>query len=149
MTAASGGGGDAILEIGRSDDTASNTTNLFHQTGGTANVGILAMGGKVATGTGSSAGVNSTLTLTGGIFSANSFTAMGAGNTNTIAINIGGTADVTLPAFPTTALGASSTATINFDGGTLRPGATSANYLGSISSAIIKGGGAKIQRGVY
>ncbi len=142
MTAASGGG-DAILQIGRSDGTAGNTTNLFNQTGGTANVGILAMGGKVATGTGSSAGVNSTLTLTGGIFTANSFTAMGAGNTNTIAINIGGTADVTLPNFPTTPLGASSTATITFDGGTLRPGATSANYLGSISSAIINGGGAK------
>jgi len=142
MTAASGGG-DAILQIGRSDNTAGNTTNLFNQTGGTANVGILAMGGKAATGTGSSAGVNSTLTLTGGIFTANSFTVMGAGNTNTIAINIGGTADVTLPNFPTTALGAGSTATITFDGGTLRPGATSANYLGSISSVIINGGGAK------
>ncbi len=142
MTAASGGG-DAILQIGRSDNTASNTTNLFNQTGGTANVGILAMGGKVTTGTGSSAGVNSTLTVTGGIFTANSFTVMGAGNTNTIAINIGGTADVTLPNFPTTALGAGSTATITFDGGTLRAGASSANYFGSISSAIINGGGAK------
>ena len=143
MTNASGGGGDAILQIGRSDATASNTTNLFAQTGGTANVGILAMGGKVTTGTGSSSGVGSTLTLTGGTFTANQFTVMGAGNTNTIAINIGGTADVTLPAFPTTALGGSSTATISFDGGTLRPGATSTNYMGSISSAYIEDGGAK------
>jgi autotransporter-associated beta strand protein len=141
MTAASGGGGDAILEIGRSDATAKgSTTNLFAQTGGTANVGILAMGGNASGGT----GVSSTLTLTGGTFTANSFTVMGAAATNTIAINIGGTADVTLPNFPTTALGASSTATLSFDGGTLRPGTTSANYLGSVSSAIINGGGAKI-----
>ncbi len=138
MTAASGGGGDAILQIGRSDSAASNTSNLFNQTGGTANVGILAMGGKA----GGATGVISTLTLTGGTFSANQFTVMGAGNTNAIAINIGGSADVTLPAFPTTALGTSSTATINFDGGTLRPGVTSTNYLGSISSAFIKAGGA-------
>ena len=126
-----------ILQIGRSDATANNTTNAFNQTGGTATVGILSLGGKAA----GSAGVDSTLSLTGGTFSANSFTILSAGDTNTATINIGGTADVTLPAFPT-ARGASSTATLNLDGGTLRPSAASATYISSLTNAFIKAGGA-------
>ncbi len=142
MTAASGGGGNAFLQIGRSDTTtADNTTTLFNQTGGTANVGILGIGGG---GTGGVNGINlsSTLTLTGGTFIASTFTVLAAGNTNTATINIGGTADVTLPAFPTVR-GTSSTATINFDGGTLRSLAASATYMGSLTNAFIKAGGAK------
>ena len=138
MTAASGGGGDALLEIGRSDTTASGTNNLFNQTGGTANVGILTLGGSA----GGSSGVTATLTLNGGTFSANQFTKLSAGNTNTSVINIGGTADVTLPAFPT-ARGTSSTATLHFDGGTLRPLVASATYLGGLTQATIRAGGAK------
>lgn len=137
MTAASGGGGNGILQIGRSDTVANNTTNAFNQTGGTANVGILAMGGAAS----GSAGVSSTLNLTGGTFSANSFTVLAAGGTNDAFINIGGTADVTLPAFPT-ARGASSTATLTLDGGTLRPAATSATYISGLTNAFIKAGGA-------
>jgi autotransporter-associated beta strand protein len=137
MTAASGGGGNAILQIGRSDAIANNTTNVFNQTGGTANVGILGMGGAAA----GSAGVSSTLTITAGTFSANSFTILAAGGTNDATINIGGTADVTLPAFPT-ARGASSTATLNLDGGTLRPSAASATYISGLTDAFIKAGGA-------
>ena len=138
MTAASGAGGDAILQIGRSDGAANNTTNLFNQTGGTASVGILAMGGAAAGAT----GVSSTLTLTGGTFSANSFTVLAAGDSNTAVINIGGTADVTLPAFPI-AHGAGSTVTLNFDGGTLRPAAASATYISNLTNAYIQDGGAK------
>jgi fibronectin-binding autotransporter adhesin len=138
MTADSGGGGNALLEIGRSDAVANNTTNLFNQTGGTANVGILAIGGAVN----GSTGVNSTMTLTGGTFSANVFSLLAAGNTNTAVIHIGGTADVTLPAFPTTR-GTGSTATVNFDGGTLRPLAASGTYMGGLTAANIKAGGAR------
>ena len=138
MTAASGGGGDAILQIGRSDAVAGNTTNEFNQTGGTANVGILAIGGAASAG---STGVNSTLNLTGGTFAANSFTLLAAGGTNTAIINIGGTANVTLPAFPT-ARGAGSTATVNFDGGTLKNFAASTTYMGGLTNAFIKAGGA-------
>ncbi|MEK0450177.1 MAG: hypothetical protein RL088_2445 [Verrucomicrobiota bacterium] len=138
MTAASGGGGDAILQIGRSDALAGNTTNEFNQTGGTANVGILAIGGAASAG---STGVNSTLNLTGGTFAANSFTLLAAGGTNTAIINIGGTANVTLPAFPT-ARGAGSTATVTFNGGTLKNAAASATYMGGLTNAFIKAGGA-------
>jgi fibronectin-binding autotransporter adhesin len=131
-------GGNSILQIGRSDATANNTTNAFNQTGGTANVGILAMGGAATSG---STGVSSTLSLTGGTFSANSFTLLSAGATNDSKIIIGGSADVTLPAFPT-ARGASSTASLTLDGGTLRPAAASATYISALSSALIKSGGA-------
>jgi autotransporter-associated beta strand protein len=137
LTVGSGSG----LYIGRSDNagTANNTTNLFNQTGGTASVSTLAMGGK----TGGSTGVSSTLTLTGGTFSAGTFSVLAAGNTNTAVINIGGTADVTLPALPT-ARGTSSTATLNFDGGTLRPAAASTTYISGLTNAFILDGGAKI-----
>ena len=130
-------GGNSILQIGRSDAIANNTTNVFNQTGGTANVGILGMGGAAS----GSAGVSSTLTITAGTFSANSFTILAAGGTNDAIINIGGTADVTLPAFPT-ARGASSTATLNLDGGTLRPSAANATYISGLTNAFIKAGGA-------
>ena len=80
----------------------------------------------------------------GGIFSANSFTVLAAGASNTAVINIGGSADVTLPAFPT-ARGAGSTATINFEGGTLRSLAASATYMGGLTNAFIKAGGARFE----
>jgi autotransporter-associated beta strand protein len=147
MTAASGGGGNALLQIGRSDTAANNTTNAFNQTGGTANVGILTMGGTAA----GSTGVSATLNLTGGTFSANSFTLMSAGGTNTSVINIGASAAVTLPAFPTNAKGASSTATITFDSttGSLSPLAGSATYMpaGTFNNAYLTANGAKFNVG--
>ena len=140
MTAASGGGGDAALMLGRYDFAGQNNQNVtFEQTGGTANVGILSIGGNGTTGTGH----NSTLTLTGGTFSANQFARLAAGNSNTAEINIGGTADVTLPAFPT-ARGTTTTTTINFDGGTLRPLAASAAYMEGLTAAYVKAGGLKL-----
>lgn len=143
MTAASGGTGDATLSIGRHDATANNTNNTFNQTGGTANVGILSMGGTSTT----SSGVTSLLSITGGSFRANQFPRMAAGNTNTASVVIGGTADVTLPAFPT-ARGTSSTATLTFDGGTLRPLAASATYISGLTNAFIRSGGAHISAAV-
>jgi len=140
-------GGNSILQIGRSDTAANNTTNAFNQTGGTANVGILTMGGTAA----GSTGVSATLNLTGGTFSANSFTLMSAGGTNTSVINIGGSAAVTLPAFPTNAKGASSTATITFDSttGYLSPLAASATYMpaGTFNDAYLTANGAKFNVG--
>ena len=54
---------------------------------------------------------------------------------------------MTLPAFPT-ARGTSSTATLNFDGGTLRPAAASGAYISGLTNAFILDGGAKIRRGL-
>jgi autotransporter-associated beta strand protein len=127
----------AILMVGRSDSAVTGCTALFNQTGGTATVGTLTLGG---TGAGTA---NATLTLSAGTFVANTFTKLAIATNDVAVINIGGTADVTLPAFPT-ARGAGATTTLNFDGGTLKPKAASATYLGGLTNAFIKAGGARI-----
>jgi len=144
MTAASGGTDTSVLHVGRFDSAANGTTNTFNQTGGTAKVAILSVGGNGATGS----GISSTINWTGGSFIANSFPRMAAGNTNTATLTIGGTADVTLPAFPT-ARGTGSTATLYFDGGVLRPTATSGTYLEGLTAAYIKAGGVKFNTGAF
>lgn len=127
------------LQVGRSDSAADSTTAIHNQTGGTATVGTLRMGGNGVTGFGQTV----TFGVTGGTFAATAFDRLALGNTNTVTMTIGGTADVTLPAFPT-ARGTSSTATLRFDGGTLKPAAASATYLGGLTNAFIEDGGAAI-----
>jgi len=126
---------DSILMIGRSDSAAAGCVALFNQTGGTATVKTLTIGG---TGAGNT---NATMSLTAGTFAATTFTKLATATNDVVAINIGGTADVTLPAFPTTR-GTGATATITFDGGTLKPAAASATYMGGLTNAFIKAGGA-------
>jgi autotransporter-associated beta strand protein len=138
MTTATGGTDTSVLHVGRFDSAANGTTNTFNQSGGTANVAILSVGGNGATGS----GVVSTINWTGGTFIAASFPRMAAGNTNTATLTIGGTADVTLPAFPTVR-GTTSTATLYLDGGVLKPSATSSAYISGLTNAYIKSGGAK------
>jgi fibronectin-binding autotransporter adhesin len=138
MTAATGANGDGLLQVGRADSQANNTTNFFTQTGGVANIGILSIGGNGATST----GVSSTVSLTGGTFSANQFTFLAAGNTNSSTLYIGGSADVTLPAFPN-ARGVGSTATLILDGGILRSTTTSGTFMNNtLTTAAIAAGGA-------
>ena len=127
----------ALLQVGRSEAATGGTTNLFNQTGGTAVVNILAIGG---TGTGNT---NSTLTLTGGTFTATTFPRLAVAANDITTINIGGTAEVTLPAFPTTR-GTGAAATLSFNGGTLKPAAESAAYLGGLTNAFVRAGGARI-----
>ena len=133
-------GGTSVLQIARSEGStaAAGSTGIFNQTGGTAIVGELRMGGANAT---AQSNATAQLNLSGGTFSAAGFTALSGGNNSVSAINISGSADVTLPAFPT-ARGTGTTATITFDGGTLRPAAPSAAYMGGLTSAKIKAGGA-------
>ncbi len=76
------------------------------------------------------------------MFVATTFSSLSAGGANTSIINIGGTADVTLGAFPTIR-GIGSTATITFDGGTLKPAAASAVYMGGLTNAFVTSNGAK------
>ena len=134
--------GASLLSLGRSDSTVNGSNATFNQTGGTATVGTLTIGGAAS----GSSGVTASLNLSDGQFTANAFTVLAAGNTNAATINISGTADVTLPAFPT-ARGTGSTATITLDGGTLRPAAASTAYMGGLTNAFIKAGGAKIDTG--
>ncbi|MGN6644494.1 MAG: beta strand repeat-containing protein, partial [Verrucomicrobiota bacterium] len=111
------------------------TGGTFYQSGGSASIGTLALGSK-AGGTGGSA----TLTLVGGTFTNSNFARLCLG-TDTAAMTIGGTADVTLPAFPTTR-GSGSTVTLAFDGGTLRPYAASAAYLSNLTQVTLTANGA-------
>jgi autotransporter-associated beta strand protein len=133
----------SLLAIGRSDGGAdTGTSGYFNQLGGLARVGSLRMGGAAAGASGTTAELN----LSGGTFSAVTFDRLSVGNTSSSAINISGMADVTLPAFPLAGntLGSGSTAVITFDGGTLKNSAASANYLGVVTGALIKAGGARI-----
>lgn len=149
MTTASGGlNGDAVLQIGRYDNAAiHNNTALFSQSGGVANVGVLSMGGATTTGTAgtifSGTGGTHSVVLTGGTFTANRFDRLAEGSGNVDTIRIGGSADVTLPAFPTVR-GAGATATVYFNGGVLRPSAASATYMGGLTNAFIQAGGATL-----
>jgi autotransporter-associated beta strand protein len=131
----------SVLQIGRSDAAGSNSTAIFNQTGGSAAVaGTLAIGGNGAT----SATITASLNISAGIFTANgAFSRLAEGNGDIASINISGTADVTLPAFPTTR-GTSATATITFDGGTLKPAAASASYMAGLTNAFILDGGITI-----
>lgn len=144
MNAATGGTASSTLQVGRSDSPANNTTNTFNQTGGTANVAIFSVGGNGTNGTDLSSAVN----WTGGTFVADSFPLLAAGNNNTATLTIGGSADVTLPNFPTTR-GTGSTATLTFDGGVLRPTASSTAYLGGLTNAFVNGGGARFNTGAF
>jgi autotransporter-associated beta strand protein len=131
-------GGTSTLQIGFADGaTFTGQTGVFSQAGGLATVGNLSIGGN---GTAGSGGTQS-LTLTGGTFTAVSFPRLSAGNSNVATIRIGGSADVTLPAFPSVT-GSSASATLYFNGGVLRPAAASASYMGGLTNAFIQTGGA-------
>lgn len=126
------------LQVGRNSANIANTTNLFVQTGGSANVGTLFLGGN--------ANANNTnqvsqLIISNGSFAASGFGAMAARANQDARIYIGAGADVTLPAFPT-ARGAGSYSEILFDGGTLRPLTNATAYMSGLTRAYITDNGA-------
>jgi autotransporter-associated beta strand protein len=125
------------LQVVRSDAASSFQNSTYLQTNGTSNNGTLVIGGNGANGADSTA----TFTITGGTFTATTFGNLSRGDRVSSTLTLGGTADVTLPAFPTTR-GTSSTATLYLDGGTLRPTAASASYLGGLTGALVRNGGA-------
>ncbi len=132
------GGSNAILQISRCNSTTSSSSGTFNQTGGSATLSRLAIGGGSANND-FSIGV---LNLTGGVFTVvNGFSFLSRGDDSSSKINIGGNADVTLPAFPVTR-GTNSTATITLNGGTLRPTAASTAYMGSLNNAFLTANGA-------
>ena len=128
------------LMIGRSDSTENNTTSLFSQSGGTATITGLTIGGGGANAATARTGNTATMTLTGGTFTATNFFSLAAAHSDNSTINIGGTAVVTLPNLPT-ARGTSATATLNFDGGTLKNSATG-TFITGLTNAFIEDGGA-------
>jgi len=153
--AVSGGALSATtLRVGRYDAGASlqNTTNTFTQTAGSTSVTNLGLG-SAAVNVNAAGPHIANLNLTGGTFSATNFASLSAGgnttnsnNANSSFIHIGGTAQVTLGAFPT-ARGTNSTATITFDSGAtgfLAPAADSTTYMpdGTFTNAYLTTNGA-------
>jgi autotransporter-associated beta strand protein len=130
----------STLQVCRSESGANTTngTGTFNQTGGAATVAELRVGGSA-----SNTNQTATVDLSGGTFHADSFTMLSAGDGSSSTIAISGTADVTLAEFPTTR-GAGATATLTFDGGTLRNAAPTANFISGLTEALIKAGGATI-----
>ncbi len=128
----------AALQVGRTENTlATGVTGVFNQSGGTATVGTLGVGGLVGVNNASNSG---TMNFTGGTFIATAINGFGGGDNSVAAINIGGTAQVTLPALPTVR-GVGANTSVTFDGGTLRPFAASTTYMENLTSAQLKNGG--------
>ena len=128
----------SIVMLGRSDFAATGSTGHFNQSGGTAEIGTLTIAG------GSGSGNAGHLNLSGGAFTAASFPSLATAANSHATLTFGGSARVTLPALPTVR-GAGSTATVHFDGGTLIPTAASTTYLGGLTNAFVKSGGAKFE----
>lgn len=127
------------LQVVRGDSAASFQQASYLQSGGTSTNGSLIIGGNGLNGANSTA----TFAVTGGTFSASQFTNLARGNAVQASLLIANDADVTLPAFPS-ARGTGSTATLEFDGGTLRPSAASASYLSGLTQATLRQGGATL-----
>ena len=125
------------LQVVRGDSASSWQNSTYHQSDGTSNNGTLNIGGNGASGADSIANFS----VTGGTFTAATFGNLSRGNNVSSILTIGGSADVTLPAFPTIR-GTNSTASMYFDGGTLRPAAASSIYLGGLTNAFVEDGGA-------
>lgn len=130
----------SALQVARSDAGATNSYGEFNQTGGTATLGNLSVGGQ---GSVSYSGNTGVLYLAGGSFSATNFLYLAAAPRAGAFLTIGGTAAVTLPAFPTTR-GAGSTSQLTFDGGVLTPFAASATYISALTKAYLTTNGARL-----
>ena len=138
--------GGANLQIARSENSAAtNVTGTFNQSGGAATIGYLGIGGNSAANNATNTGY---LTLTGGSFTATNWQGLSGGNGSSSTITIGGTAQVTLPAFPTTR-GTGAKAYLILNGGTLIPAAASASYMpaGTFTTALLTTNGANFSMG--
>lgn len=135
-----------LLEVVRGDATSGYQNSTYTQTGGTSTNAYFVVGGGIngANTVAATNGANSiaTVSITGGTFITTNFNGLSRANNVVSTMTIGGTANVTLPAFPT-ARGTGSTATLYFDGGTLKPSADSTTYISGLTNAYIKNGGAK------
>jgi len=110
------------LAVGRDDAGSTGCTVTYNQTGGTATVGFLSIGGQ----SGSTSTI-ATFNLTNGTFTAANFQNLAAAASSTATLYLGGGAQVTLPAFPTKA--GAATNTFDFTTGYLAPYAASTNYM--------------------
>jgi fibronectin-binding autotransporter adhesin len=124
------------LAVGRNDSAQSYTTDTYSQTGGTAVVQYLSVGGAAG-----ATGDIASFSVTGGNFSAQSFQTLSAGSAGSASITIGGNAQVTLPPSPG-GVGATSTVTLTMNGGTLTTNGSSASFFNGVTFAYAGSNGA-------
>lgn len=127
--------GSGALLVGRSDTGVSGASVAFNQTGGNATIGTLVIGGGS-----SSSSLNASFSLTGGAFAATSFPTLAGAASSTVNLTLGGSAQVTLPAFPSRV--GTVNLTLDFTTGFLTPSANSTSYLGGLSRALLTANGA-------
>ena len=130
----------ATLEVGRSDAVATNVTATYNQSGGTATLGYLTIGGYSGAPTN-----NVTFTVSGGSLVATNFPILVGAASSSANITLGGSAQVTLPAFPAPV--GTVNLTFNFTNGYLAPLATSLNYMSGLANVYLTTNGANFNVG--
>ena len=122
--------GGSLTQTGGAFWVGYNGPGAYSQTSGTASVNVFRMNNT------------GTMTISGGMFTAAAWDTLASQtNDNSTIILTGGT--TTLPVFPTTR-GAGATTTMLFDGGVLRPGASSTTYLQGLTNAYLTSNGAVV-----
>ena len=123
--------GTGALQVGRTESTVTGTTGTFNQSGGTAAIGTLLIGGVAA-----NTGTTATLVITNGTFSAASFPTLVGAASSSATITLGGAAQVALPAFPTPV--GTVNLTFDFTTGYLSNSIASASYLSGLTHAYLQ-----------
>jgi autotransporter-associated beta strand protein len=132
--------GTAELAVGRNDAASTDCTVAFNQTGGAATVGNLSVGGQSG-----STNTIATFSLTGGTLAATNFQNLVAAASSSATMTLGGSAQVTLPAFPVPA--GTANLTFDFTTGWLAPQAASAAYMRGLTTASLTTNGANFNVG--
>jgi autotransporter-associated beta strand protein len=127
--------GTGELAVGRNDEAATGCTVVYNQTGGTASVGYLSIGGQ-----GGSTATIATFSLTGGTFSADNFQNLVTAASSSATLTLGTSAQVTLPAFPTRV--GTANLTFDFTSGSLSPFSASTSYMSGLTHAYLTANGA-------
>ena len=125
----------ASLTLGRQAAAKSYTSNTWNQSGGTANFHYLNIAPHAA-----ASNITANFSVTGGTFSVDSTSSfvLGLASNSTVLLTIGGTAQVTLKAFPTNrAVGTTATITFDQTTGYLQPRAASTSYLEGMTHAYL------------
>jgi autotransporter-associated beta strand protein len=125
------------LAVGRDDAGVTGCTAAYYQTGGAATVKYLSIGGQSG-----STGTTATFSVTGGTFTANNtFQNLAGAATSSATITLGGSAQVTLPAFPTATRAGAANITFDFTTGYLSPAAASPAYMTGLTNAYLTANG--------
>ncbi len=130
----------AELAVGRDDSAVTNCTVAYNQSGGTATIGYLSIGGQSGSTTTTAA-----FTISNGTFAANNFQRLVAAASSSANLTLGGAAQVILPAFPVPT--GTANLTLDFTTGFLAPAATSPAYLGGLTHAYLTANGVNFNVG--